>query len=77
MSKPEVKLGLYRHYKGKNYEVTAVAFHSDTMEEFVVYKALYEGKLPFGQLFVKPVKDFLIDIEIDGKRVPRFRYIGR
>ena len=54
-----------------------MAFHSDTMEEFVVYKALYEGKLPFGQLFVKPVKDFLIDIEIDGKRVPRFRYIGR
>lgn len=37
-----LKGGKYRHYKGKDYQVLGVALHTETREELVVYKALYE-----------------------------------
>jgi len=37
----EIKLGKYQHYKGNMYEVIGLARHSETLEEMVVYKALY------------------------------------
>jgi cyclomaltodextrinase / maltogenic alpha-amylase / neopullulanase len=66
--------GKYKHYKGKHYEVIGVARHSETLEELVVYKALYqtEGK----NLWVRPLKIFLEEIEIDGKKMKRFEYMG-
>lgn len=67
----ELKLGRYRHFKGKEYEVIGVAKHSETLEEMVVYKALY-GE---GQMWTRPLKMFLEEVEVDGKRVPRFQYI--
>ena len=36
-----VKLGKYRHFKGMEYEVIAIANHSETLEKMVVYRALY------------------------------------
>ncbi len=66
----EVALGRYRHYKGKEYEVIGVARHSETLEELVVYKALYDNEL--GSLWVRPVAMFLG--EVDGKK--RFEFIG-
>jgi hypothetical protein len=36
-----MKPGRYRHYKGKDYEVLGVARHSETEEEYVVYRQLY------------------------------------
>lgn len=67
-----MKLGKYKHYKGKEYEVIGVAKHSETQEELVVYKALY-GE---GGLWVRPLNMFLEEVEVDGKKVPRFKYIG-
>jgi len=66
-----IKLGKYKHFKGKEYEVICVAKHSETLEEVVVYKALY-GK---GQIWVRPIKMFMEKVEIDGKKIPRFKYV--
>lgn len=67
-----IKLGKYKHYKGNNYEVIGLAKHSETMEELVVYRALY-GEF---SLWVRPLKMFIEEVEIDGKKIPRFEYIG-
>jgi hypothetical protein len=65
-------LGKYRHYKGNEYEVIGVAEHSETLEELVVYRALYGD----GGLWVRPLVMFLEDVSVDGEKVPRFMYIG-
>ena len=45
-----------------------IAYHSETCEEMVVYRALYgEGKL-----WVRPASMWMEMVEIDGKKVPRF-----
>jgi len=68
----ELKKGKYKHYKGKYYEVIGEARHSETGEEVVVYKCLY-GDF---SLWVRPKKMFLEDVEIEGKKVPRFEFVG-
>lgn len=68
-----LKLGKYKHYKGKEYEVISVAKHSETLEEMVVYQALYGEK----QIWVRPLKMFLEKVEVDGKRIPRFSFTGQ
>ena len=65
-------LGIYRHYKGNRYEVTGFAKHSETLEDMVIYKALY-GE--FGT-WVRPLSMWENPIEVDGKIVKRFEYIG-
>jgi hypothetical protein len=72
----DLKIGKYRHYKNKEYEVLGVAKHSETLEELVVYKALYKGDFPEGQLWVRPKSMFLETVKVDGKVVPRFKFIG-
>lgn len=64
--------GLYRHYKNKRYEVLGTARHSETLEELVVYRALYQGDFPEGQLWVRPAAMFLEEVEVDGVCMPRF-----
>lgn len=66
------RIGEYEHYKGKRYRTIGIAKHSETLEELVVYKKLYDD----GGLWVRPLGMFLEDVVIDGKTVPRFRYIG-
>lgn len=65
-----LKLGKYKHYKGKYYEVIGVARHSETLEELVVY---YDDKR---DLWVRPFGMFTEDVVINGKQMPRFEYIG-
>jgi len=68
-----LKVGKYRHYKGKEYEVIGIAKHSETLEELVVYQALYGER----GVWVRPVKMFLEEVEVDGKKMPRFEYAGK
>lgn len=72
----EIQTGLYEHFKGKRYEVLGVARHSETLEEFVVYKALYKGNYPEGSLWIRPRAMFQEQVTADGKQVPRFRYLN-
>lgn len=73
-----VENGIYEHYKGKRYKVIGVARHSETLEEFVVYRALYDSE-EFGNraLWIRPKAEFLGKVEMDGVRRPRFEYIGK
>lgn len=68
-----MKLGKYRHYKGNFYDVIGVARHSETLEELVVYRALYKHEI-YGDnsLWVRPKAMFLETVTIDGKEVLRF-----
>lgn len=66
----EIKLGRYRHFKGKDYEVIGMAKHSETLEKFVVYRALYGNR----ELYIRPKKMFLEKVGKEGKLVKRFEY---
>ncbi len=67
----EIKLGKYRHFKGNEYEVIAIAKHSEDLSEYVVYKALY-GE---AGVWVRPAQMWNEIIERDGKSFPRFEFI--
>lgn len=68
----ELKPGRYRHFKGNEYQLLYVARHSETMEEMVVYQALYGER----GIWVRPASMWNEVIERDGKKVQRFTYIG-
>ena len=65
--------GIYKHYKGKLYEVLFMAHHSETMEEMIVYKALYETKFGNNSIWVRPAAMFNETIIVDGKSVIRYQ----
>ncbi len=69
---PTLKVGRYRHYKGGEYELLGVAYHSETCEPMVVYRALYGD----GDLWVRPAAMWEESVTVEGKCVPRFTYIG-
>ena len=67
----EIKKGIYRHFKGNLYEVVGMALHSETVEEMVIYKALYgEGKT-----WVRPLSMWDEEVEFEGKKVKRFTFV--
>jgi len=66
-----LKKGIYRHYKGNEYEVLMVAKHSETEEDMVVYRALY-GE--YG-IWVRPLAMFTEKVEVNGKMVDRFQFL--
>lgn len=68
----EIKKGRYRHFKGNEYEVIGTARHSETTEEYVVYKALYGD----GGLWIRPIEMWNETVERDGKTFKRFEFIG-
>ena len=67
----EIKTGKYRHFKGNEYEVLYVAKHSETLEEMVVYRALY-GECG---VWVRPAEMWDETITRDGKTFKRFEKI--
>ena len=68
----EIKQGRYRHFKGNEYRVLGMARHSETMEEMVVYQALYGEQ----GIWVRPAHMWNETVDRDGYRGPRFTYIG-
>ncbi len=68
-----IKIGKYRHFKGGEYEVLYLGKDSESLEEVVVYRALY-GK---GEIWVRPAKMWTETVEREGKRIPRFTYISQ
>lgn len=70
---PLVEAGVYEHYKGKRYEVIGVGLDSEKMKPVVVYIPLYESSVPF---WVRPYEMFLEFVEVDGKKVERFKKVN-
>lgn len=68
----QIKIGEYEHYKGGRYRVLSLAKHSETLEDMVVYEALYD----VGQIWVRPLAMFAEQVEVNGIMVPRFRYLN-
>jgi hypothetical protein len=66
-----LKPGLYKHFKGNMYRVLGIALHSETLEECVIYQAQYGEKLTF----IRPLTMFLEQVEVNGKKIPRFQFI--
>ena len=62
---------IYEHYKGKQYKILSVARNSETLEESVVYQALYGNQ----DVWVRPLRMFLENVVVEGKSLPRFKLI--
>lgn len=73
---PKIKPGKYHHFKGKDYEVIGVGHHSETLEELVIYRALYNSQ-EFGKnaIWARPIDNFTGTVEKDGKKIKRFEFI--
>lgn len=73
MDERKIKIGgKYRHFKGKEYLVLYVAKHSETLEDMVVYQALYGDR----KVWVRPLDMFLGKKEVNGKEIYRFQEIN-
>lgn len=68
-----LKLGRYQHMKGKHYAVLYIATHSETLEPMVVYRQLYGDE----SVWVRPLSMFMEEVDVDGVKIPRFKYIGK
>ncbi len=67
----DIKIGKYRHFKGKEYCVIGIASHSETLEPMVVYQAQYGEK----GLWVRPASMWNEIVDKDGYHGPRFQFI--
>lgn len=69
--KPLIRAGIYQHYKGGLYKVIGIAKHSETRELMVVYRDQGDGH----NLWIRPYEMFIEQVEADGKKTPRFKYL--
>ena len=72
MSKINIPIGIYKHFKGHVYKVIGIAKHSETLEEQVVYVSISDDT----DIWVRPAAMFLDMVERDGKRFQRFEFLG-
>jgi cyclomaltodextrinase / maltogenic alpha-amylase / neopullulanase len=63
---------IYKHFKGNHYEVLYTAKHSETLEEYIVYKALYGEE----KIWVRPKEMFFENVVFNGESVPRFQLVN-
>lgn len=78
MQSDDIPYGKYQNYKTeKLYEVIGIALHSDTREEMIIYKAMYQSdEFPIHQVWVRSKAVFFEEVEHNGGSVPRFKWIG-
>jgi len=70
-----MKPGIYKHSKtGNLYKVYFIAKHSETVEDLIVYEALYDNDK--SKYWVRPLSLFEGLVNIDNKSVPRFQFIS-
>ena len=74
MPKALIPFGTYQHYKGGKYNVIGIAKHSESLEDLVIYEALYDNKV--SKLWARPLAMFNDKIVIKGKQIERFKFIG-
>ncbi len=70
-----MKLGKYKHFKGDIMKVIGVAKHSETLEEFVVYKHVTGERAMEKHFWVRPLTMFLEEVELNGEKIKRFEYV--
>ena len=63
--------GIYKHFKGDYYLVEDIATHSETKEEYVVYRRLYGDC----SLWIRPKSMFLS--EVDHNKYPDVKQVYR
>ena len=68
---PQLPLGIYRHYKGQEYQVIGLARHSETEEWMVYYRTQY-GDFSY---WVRPLEMFIETVIVDGTCLPRFTFV--
>lgn len=68
----EIKPGIYRHFKGGEYEVINFATHSETGEKLVIYRNLHNTS----EVWARPAKMFAEKVNVDGRETDRFTFIG-
>jgi hypothetical protein len=66
-----LQIGIYEHYKGNLYKLLYIAHHSETLEELVVYQALYGSH----DIWVRPISMFMEEIEFKNQKMSRFKFI--
>lgn len=66
----ELKRGIYKHYKGNEYQLLYIATHSETMEPMIVYQALYGDR----GIWVRPASMWSERVTVEGREVKRFEY---
>lgn len=69
--KLEKRIKYYRHFKGGKYKILALGKDSDSLEDVVIYQALY-GE---GLVWVRPAKQFFRMVNVNGVEIPRFQEI--
>lgn len=67
-----MKLGRYRHFKGREYELIHIGKHSETVEDYAVYRKLYDDY----SIWVRPLSMFNEEIEHNGVKIKRFQFVS-
>lgn len=66
-----LRKGIYQHFKGNRYQLMELARHSETGEDYVVYRALYGER----GIWVRPLAMFAETIEREGQTLQRFSLV--
>ena len=72
MTMKMLESGFYLHYKGGRYFVLGVGKHSETLEEFVIYRSISDNP----KFWIRPLQMFTENVTHEDKEIPRFRYLG-